>query len=114
MRISDWSSDVCSSDLFARSGPHQFLKPVLRYPARRYRLFGIFVSQMIQREGDVLHQPGRFRDGLWRIGKQTCHFGGRLQLRSEERRVGKECFSTFSSRGSPSHKKKNRKKEKRQ
>src|SRR3546814_13369907 len=65
MRISDWSSDVCSSDLQHR---------------RRGRL---------ARSGRSDHGCGGFR------------------LRSEERRVGKECVSTCRSRWSPYHYKKN-------
>src|SRR3546814_3393262 len=44
MRISDWSSDVCSSDLLGSSrqhGRHPQLIPRLRYaPARKGRCFG--------------------------------------------------------------------------
>src|SRR3546814_1207305 len=104
MRISDWSSDVCSSDLFgdlviaadeAGNGA-----PVGAYhPAFLVLLdvvdglrFGIdMIATAASRiVGAVLdRQPvGQFFLGL-------C-FG-----RSEERRVGKECVSTCRSRGSP-------------
>src|SRR3546814_6607560 len=96
MRISDWSSDVCSSDL--KQGGAR-LCPV---PAER--AFGA-VSGGGTGAGLGFHplplespvsdrnqgpQP-RARDSLPGPG------------RSEERRVGKECVSTCSSRWSPYH-----------
>src|SRR3546814_7102538 len=67
MRISDWSSDVCSSDLDRRSSPFRTRSRHDRYPVR-------------QRAVRTLSR-----------------------LRSEERRVGKECVSTCRSRWSPYH-----------
>src|SRR3546814_6846147 len=64
MRISDWSSDVCSSDLRPRRGP-------------------------------------RRQEDQGRAGDRARGRGARL--RSEERRVGKECVSTCRSRWSPYH-----------
>src|SRR3546814_3333750 len=79
MRISDWSSDVCSSDLARLPGHRQPDLPV-HEPA----------SGWIHLEGDV-------RDvALPRHQRHT-------ELRSEERRVGKECVSTCRSRWSPYH-----------
>src|SRR3546814_19349650 len=93
MRISDWSSDVCSSDLMTK-----FNLPIFR----DLKLHDIpnTVAKAIQ----ALHglQPAIL----------TVHAaGGRAMLedakaaasagRSEERRVGKECVSTFSTRVSP-------------
>src|SRR3546814_2829861 len=70
MRISDWSSDVCSSDL--------------EYP-----------------HTDILERAIE----LYRIA--IDHVAGRIspvtEMRSEERRVGKECVSTCRSRWSPYH-----------
>src|SRR3546814_18811983 len=74
MRISDWSSDVCSSDLLAER-------------------FG--VSRGPVREAC----RGLERSGLIR-------FVANRGVRSEERRVGKECVSTCRSRWSPYHYKK--------
>src|SRR3546814_20417257 len=42
----------------------------------------------------------------------TCLIGGVLGFRSDERRVGRECVSTCSSRGSPSHSNKTKNKRK--
>src|SRR3546814_2394280 len=86
MRISDWSSDVCSSDLVVPLVDLAFFVGIRgRCPgkprqARRQRRIG--------GDGDPLGtgQPGQH-----------------LVERSEERRVGKECVSTCSSRWSPYH-----------
>src|SRR3546814_17700681 len=81
MRISDWSSDVCSSDLDAA---RLQLAPAVD---RRGRLV---------RTGRPLgRRVGFRRRELPRIA---------LSLpRSEERRVGKECVSTCRSRWAPYH-----------
>src|SRR3546814_7981031 len=80
MRISDWSSDVCSSDLIALSY-RPF--PVRRTPRRHPPAFAYRLSS----SAAVLPtQPP--------LSPHT---------RSEERRVGKECVSTCRSRWSPYH-----------
>src|SRR3546814_3743326 len=83
MRISDWSSDVCSSDLAG----------VVAYSA----LYWVPASPL----PDVMP---------WGVVAQGIIFGTSyallamgLILRSEERRVGKECVSTCRSRWSPYH-----------
>src|SRR3546814_14440954 len=43
-----------------------------------------------------------------RAGADPTLYGYRAGVRSEERRVGKECVSTFRYRWSPNHKKKNK------
>src|SRR3546814_9513026 len=75
MRISDWSSDVCSSDLLA---PH------------RRRSAGQRCAAALARRLAPHPAPGR------------CT-GSRERDRSEERRVGKECVSTCRFRWSPYH-----------
>src|SRR3546814_12570276 len=91
MRISDWSSDVCSSDLDAvvcinmiHIAPWQACEGLI---ASAGRLLG---------QGGVLYLYGPFR----RDGRHTAPSN-----RSEERRAGKECVSTCRSRWSPYHKK---------
>src|SRR3546814_4123066 len=64
MRISDWSSDVCSSDLLAN---------------------GLQVVVVENHRAPVVTHM------VW------------YKVRSEERRVGKECVSTCRSRWSPYH-----------
>src|SRR3546814_4713116 len=89
MRISDWSSDVCSSDLTAR---------------------GVTVVAVDQDHG---HREDHH------LAERPQHVAGRQEEvevvvigagalaeelgRSEERRVGKECVSTCRSRWSPYH-----------
>src|SRR3546814_4285381 len=82
MRISDWSSDVCSSDLMARALTLSLLASLLiAEPAFAQANF----------EGLADNILGLLSNGLLRT------------LRSEERRVGKECVSTCRSRWSPYH-----------
>src|SRR3546814_13141343 len=99
MRISDWSSDVCSSDLRA-------LIKVTGIGARTALavLSGMTVDELAnaitqQETGLLTRVPG--------IGKKTAErllleLRGKLgaDIRSEERRVGTECVSTCRSRWS--------------
>src|SRR3546814_7685216 len=78
MRISDWSSDVCSSDL----GGVAMIEEV--------EIGGLPGARLPAHE--PLGRPAI--DGVARC---------REQARSEERRVGKECVSTCRSRWSPYH-----------
>src|SRR3546814_4412623 len=84
MRISDWSSDVCSSDL-AWQLHDDTIGALLLDDRLGYAKFVDAVMQSL----DVLLE-GKFANTL-------------LGLRSEERRVGKECVSTCRSRWSPYH-----------
>src|SRR3546814_3816013 len=97
MRISDWSSDVCSSDLLSNTlleslasglaavcfdcdtGPREVV---------RDGVDGVLVRP----NGDVY---------FGEKGMRKTAEG--LRERSEERRVGKECVSTCRSRWSPNH-----------
>src|SRR3546814_11011933 len=105
MRISDWSSDVCSSDL----------PPVLTAPGER----------MLQPVGVVAGRVVLARMGAAALGAVARRFHGHLglehqvvqfqrldqvgvpdqravgHLRSEERRVGTECVSTCRYRWCP-------------
>src|SRR3546814_3756218 len=94
MRISDWSSDVCSSDLQGDQ-VQQTLKnsdrgnksiprsPLTRLPLTAYCLPPYAFKPMLSYRH--MFHAGNFAD------------------RSEERRVGKECVSTCRSRWSPYH-----------
>src|SRR3546814_7847109 len=75
MRISDWSSDVCSSDLLIAAA-----QPKRDYYLQSWR-------------GNRLFELG--------LGPVALAFCAASQTRSEERRVGKECVSTCRSRWSP-------------
>src|SRR3546814_5969508 len=80
MRISDWSSDVCSSDL----------SNLLAHHLKVLEGAGLIVRT--RSEGD------RRRSYVRMVPEAT-----RGLDRSEERRVGKECVSTCRSRWSPYH-----------
>src|SRR3546814_21079037 len=98
MRISDWSSDVCSSDL---------INPAFLHESGRA---GFLIRAALATMGS----------GLWGMysGFELCEsapvpgkeeylasekYEIRPRDRSDERRVGKECVSTCRSRGSPYH-----------
>src|SRR3546814_9816319 len=87
MRISDWSSDVCSSDL-----PWLLLPIGAVYALLYYGLFRFFIRRF------DLTTPGRERGEVAEAASAST--GG---TRSEERRVGKECVRTCRSRWSPYH-----------
>src|SRR3546814_9153768 len=83
MRISDWSSDVCSSDLGRRRGGNGR---------------GASGRSCERRGGGRNAPPSPARDQSWAISAMVTAIS-----RSEERRVGKECVSTCRSRWSPYH-----------
>src|SRR3546814_13916800 len=96
MRISDWSSDVCSSDL--RRG---------RFVEQQDRR----ITQQRARDRDPLALPARqprpafTEEGIEPLRQCAQEIGGiggfRRVPRSEERRVGKEWVSTCRSLWSP-------------
>src|SRR3546814_10843738 len=89
MRISDWSSDVCSSDLRCR---HLHLAPpgLRGGPAMLGKVVG-------NRGEDV---AAVVPDVALAVTVEILGIG-QIARRSEERRVGKECVSTCRSRWSP-------------
>src|SRR3546814_19573020 len=103
MRSSDWSSDVCSSDLPRRGS---FLKLVL----------GLIVLLILAMAAILLAQrmhwlpktlafsPEKIESGLTSVvlNKQKLVAPEHVD-RSEERRVGKECVSKVRSRWTPYH-----------
>src|SRR3546814_19224241 len=118
MRISDWSSDVCSSDLLEVS-----LHPgVVVDTLAVLDVTGSSVRVQVSVGGSIVHDETRNvteggrtattlvfsdlpRDASAELtvtltGTGTVSVG---TLRSEERRVGKECVSTCRSRWSPSN-----------
>src|SRR3546814_6369324 len=92
MRISDWSSDVCSSDLLLRGEAVDHPGPLL--PVRSPKLEPVPSSR------PPLVVGGRSTHAVRRAARLAQ---GWLAVRSEERRVGKECVSTCRSRWSPYH-----------
>src|SRR3546814_3644401 len=85
MRISDWSSDVCSSDLSESEDVHT--RPAASFMAV---IAQIAVIDIVFSLDSVIAAVG--------MANQTW-----IMVRSEERRVGKECVSTCRSRWSPYH-----------
>src|SRR3546814_2616828 len=84
MRISDWSSDVCSSDLAKANVAILFLE----------RFLTCFLERLIRRVDEMSELVCRCA-----VDQGQEHD----LIRSEERRVGKECVSTCRSRWSPYH-----------
>src|SRR3546814_19068932 len=98
MRISDWSSDVCSSDLVEE--PYIAAGTVSSFSQQGLPVAIEWAFARVEERGAMRALWTKLRD---RAGddRDAC-----LPLRSEERRVGKECVSTCRSRGAPYHKKK--------
>src|SRR3546814_7835528 len=105
MRISDWSSDVCSSDLLTVVENEARAREVAAYrqeqatkkrttaaPTSFEHMFAALNTKVIEYpvvvKGDVQGSVEAIVSSL---------------NRSEERRVGKECVSTCRSRWSPYH-----------
>src|SRR3546814_12924137 len=108
MRISDWSSDVCSSDL--RTFKESFQKAL--------RGLEVGVDGLNQKTTDreklqvELGEPGPER--IWYVGDAFAQGFSldevhNITRRSEERRVGRECVSTCRYRRWRYHKKKKNK-----
>src|SRR3546814_12603407 len=107
MRISDWSSDVCSSDLFNFifvNTEHGWIW------AHAYQFDKDTATFIVETTPEVFEAFG-----FGEMSQEECcrlcekifadHLGGHelMTNRSEERRVGKECVSTCRSRWSPYH-----------
>src|SRR3546814_18214225 len=110
MRISDWSSDVCSSDLIERQRAHDHRLADKVGPAD-IEIHALDLLRVISGEArEQQHADDADREAeRARLHEHVDHH--RDQDRSEERRVGKECVSTCRSRWSPYHYK-NKKKQK--
>src|SRR3546814_19672540 len=99
MRISDWSSDVCSSDLTVNQRDSLFL---------RCFSFFLFPKGYTETGGRLKSASHRIIHCLVLFQYYEASLSVHLNIqdasfRSEERRVGKECVSTCRSRWSPYH-----------
>src|SRR3546814_20810030 len=115
MRISDWSSDVCSPDLHELAA---FDLGARQTDLAQHRMSESHVLAGRRGGGDLRAGPNQLLVGLGQdkagrrdllglaFRRRQCRPGLRLGQRSEERRVGKECVSTCRSRWSPYHYKK--------
>src|SRR3546814_12899871 len=96
MRISDWSSDVCSPDLPRRA----FFMNLQQFR---------FVRETIRRNFNLTEAARALFTSQPGVSKAIIEFEDELGVkiferhgkRSEERRVGKTCVSTGRSRWSP-------------
>src|SRR3546814_14786312 len=126
MRISDWSSDVCSSDLagdahvpvavevveqlFARAGEavHDDRAVLAVELAHDGEEVGVRVA-LVQEQGLGGSGGGEVGGDLQLqfecapLGRAWGEVAEVVQARSEERRVGKECVSTCRARWAPYH-----------
>src|SRR5258705_3311002 len=84
--LSDWSSDVCSSDLCSA-----LIQPVTPELAEFFKL----PNQGGALVGDVMPNSPAADAGI-HDGDVIVEIDGRKVTRSEERRVGKECRSRWS------------------
>src|SRR3546814_6345493 len=89
VRISDWSSDVCSSDLHPRS------RPASKKAPPQQEVLATITGKMLK----------TVRRAYWSRSRQfqswyDALLGADPAFSSEERRVGKECVSTGRSRWS--------------
>src|SRR3546814_13575908 len=122
MRISDWSSDVCSSDLDGdETGREWSRKAAAVLPPGKVHIGEIqghkdARSALMAGDGKAItnafFNAEEFKpDGIFTVADlraaalQPVEWGITWwsPTRSEERRVGKECVSTGRSRGAPEH-----------
>src|SRR3546814_8689348 len=89
MRISDWSSDVCSSDLRSPES-----KPSIKPRHKHVRALPLKCAPPRKRINASLRSNRQ---------KPQPMYAPKKSNRSEEGRVGNECVSTGRCRGSPVH-----------
>src|SRR3546814_10426206 len=92
MRISDWSSDVCSSDL-----------PTNGHSNEIFQILEIIISPLPKIVSLIVSEPCSALCNGFQARIVDMLFDTSPKKRSEERRVGKECVRTCRSRWSPSH-----------
>src|SRR3546814_8311378 len=100
MRISDWSSDVCSSDLLAVDILANILQHSVLDPEELARERTVILQEIGQAHDtpdDIIF------DHFQATAFPDQPIGFPVLGRSEERRVGKECVSTCRSRWPPYH-----------
>src|SRR3546814_20912327 len=115
MRISDWSSDVCSSDLIAcraievQAVASADIKVIGHSQIDTIDRLARSVLQIVGDNGRERHRPNIASSIV--IDNRKRRGGGHALItrRSDERSVGKECDSMCSIRWSQTNSKKNKK-----
>src|SRR3546814_13912032 len=102
MRISDWSSDVCSSDLPMPNSQGSHGRIEEDHMDKEEERQTTLNSQLTHRDEDGLGDLGDLGITMGDSPEDRKRFQALLN-RSEERRVGKEGVSTCRSRWSPEH-----------
>src|SRR3546814_18361378 len=114
MRISDWSSDVCSSDLVYIHQSRLNYKPGFKgkefywhsdfetwhvedgMPRMRALSMSVLLAENTTHNGPLMLIPGSHQTYLTCVGETPdAHYLSSLKRRSEKRRVGKDGFSKF-------------------
>src|SRR3546814_17966806 len=98
MRISDWSSDVCSSDLLLDLTTSDRISGVVMGSAPAASAQARSPPSCL-----VPRLPARLEHVQHPLGHHVTAGGVARAQRSEERRVGKECVSTCRYRWSQVH-----------
>src|SRR3546814_13468531 len=96
MRISDWSSDVCSSDLLVKMWEEHFEAYNLYGRVVPYSMAHTILPDLRRYAFVIVDESHTLRNDERRDYKAIQEY-----IRSEERRVGKECVSTCRSRWLP-------------
>src|SRR3546814_12279709 len=106
MRISDWSSDVCSSDLSVTDALSNILGQETRNrPGRKHILDEAYFARIEAIQFTIAHDDGVGHEN-WEeadIVLAGVSRPSKTPTRTEERRVGKECARTCRTRGVPDH-----------
>src|SRR3546814_17522710 len=121
MRISDWSSDVCSSDLTDVESTHRKLRAWLTDGLGGNDTHGFAavdqvapaqIAAIAMRAQTMTRFAGQRRTYLDLVDADAIDELDQIFVqRAEERRVGKECVRTCRSRWSPYHEKKKKKRQ---
>src|SRR3546814_11618492 len=96
MRISDWSSDVCSSDLVRRDYP-LLARALLAGASSQLRNRATTAGNLLQRTRCPYFYDTNQPCNKRKPGSGCAAIGGFNRNRSEERRGGKGCVSTCKS-----------------
>src|SRR3546814_11266364 len=107
MRISDWSSDVCSSDLLKKVSPRLIKEALEQIEPDEYINE---LETLMKKKSRILSEKEPYKRKM-KLANFAAMRGFENELifdilnnkRSEERRVGKECVSKCRSRWSPDH-----------